>query len=198
MKIKPSDSKAWYEQNGDNTYRINYDLNPNSIVVDIGARYGEWCDIIKKKYGCNVYCFDVILDFCIVLNRKNYVVFNCAVIDKFGTINLGIFDNEASILHDETDTNNIITIESIPASEIFKLINKNEIDLIKINVEGAEYSILNNLIDSGLISKVRSIQVQFHLIENYEQQYNELSQKLKKTHKITWRFPFIWENWELI
>jgi len=197
MKIQPSDSKLWYQLNGDNTYRINYELNSNSIVIDIGARLGEWSDLIKQKYGCNIYCFEVIKEFCEQLKLKNYIVFNYAVVDKFGIINLGIFESEASILYDKNDTNRIITIESIPASEIFKLINKNEIDLMKINVEGAEYSILNNLIDNNLISKIKLLQIQFHLIENYVNLYNDVAKKLENTHKITWRFPFIWENWTI-
>jgi FkbM family methyltransferase len=198
MKIEPADSKLWYQMNGDNTYRINYNLNPNSIVVDIGARHGNWSDLIKQRYGCNVYCFEAVKEFCEQLKLKNYIVFNYAVVDDFGTIDLGIFEGEASILYDNKDTNNIINVESIPAFKMFELIDKDYIDLMKINVEGAEYNILNNLINNYLISKIKSIQVQFHLIKNCEELYNKISKNLEKTHKITWRFPFIWENWELI
>lgn len=197
MKIKPADSKTWYQQNGNNTYRINYDLNKNSVVVDLGARIGEWSDLIRQKYGCNVYCFEAIKEFSEQLKLKSYSVFNYAVVDRFGTVDLGIFESEASVLYDGCDTNKILTVDSIPASEIFNLINKNEIDLIKINVEGAEYGILNNLIDNNLVQKIKSIQVQFHIIKNYETQYNYIVEKLGQTHKITWRFPFVWENWQL-
>ena len=142
MKIEPADSKLWYQMNGDNTYRINYNLNPNSIVVDIGARHGNWSDLIKQRYGCNVYCFEAVKEFCEQLKLKNYIVFNYAVVDDFGTIDLGIFEGEASILYDNKDTNNIINVESIPAFKMFELIDKDYIDLMKINVEGAENNIM--------------------------------------------------------
>jgi len=195
MKIKPADSKLWYQKKGDTTYRIDYDLNINSIIVDIGARHGAWSDLIRNKYGCNTYCFEVIKEFCDQLKQKNYIVFNYAVNDNFGTIYLGIFEGEASILYN--NVNNNIVAESIPASKIFKLINKQKIDLMKINVEGAEYNILKNLINENLISNIKHIQIQFHLIENYEKLYDNIVKELEKTHKITWRFPFVWENWTI-
>jgi FkbM family methyltransferase len=197
MKIKPSDSTLWYLQNGDNTYRINYDLNNKSIVVDIGARHGNWSDLIKAKYNPQIYCFEVVNVFCKQLKEKGYNVFNKAVIDKTGIINLGIFESEASILYNENDTNEIITVESIPASQIFELIGSEIIDLMKINVEGAEYVILDNLIKSKSISKIKSIQIQFHLTNNSDVLYKNIINQLEKTHKMTWRFPFVWENWEI-
>ena len=100
MKIEPADSKLWYQMNGDNTYRINYNLNPNSIVVDIGARHGNWSDLIKQRYGCNVYCFEAVKEFCEQLKLKNYIVFNYAVVDDFGTIDLGIFEGRSRRVQD--------------------------------------------------------------------------------------------------
>jgi hypothetical protein len=39
--------------------------------------------------------------------------------------------------------------------------------------------------------------VQFHLIEqDNDLVYGKLSERLSKTHKISWRYPFVWENWE--
>jgi FkbM family methyltransferase len=194
MKIKPSDDTEWRNENGDNTYRVNYDLNQNSIVVDLGARHGDWSDIIRNKYSPKIYCFEVVPEFCNQLNGKGYNTFCVAVSDKNEKIKLGVFESEASIFYDSSEFES----ESISSDKIFNLIGNDNIDLMKINVEGAEYPILNKLISSGNISKINNIQVQFHLfgdIENNE--YEDLYQKLLETHKLSWRFPFVWENWEL-
>ena len=69
---------------------------------------------------------------------------------------------------------------------------------MKINVEGAEYPILKNLIETNSIIKIKNIQVQFHLFNDEENSdYELISKELSKTHKLTWRFPFVWENGEL-
>jgi hypothetical protein len=89
--------------------------------------------------------------------------------------------------------------EAISASEIFNMIGHDHIDLIKINVEGAEYSILKELISTGNIEKIKNLQVQFHLFDGNENlEYDSLFEKLSETHKLSWKFPFVWENWVLI
>lgn len=195
MKIKPSDDSEWRQINGDYTYRVDYSLTSESIVVDLGARHGDWCNIIKGKYLPKIYCFEVVEEFCNQLKSQGYTTYCVAVSDKKQKISLGVFESEASIFY---NTNEFIS-ESIAAYEIFDLINENYIDLLKINVEGAEYPILKNLIDTGRINKIKNIQVQFHLFDGVEKnEYDLISTELSKTHKLTWRFPFVWENWEII
>lgn len=194
IKILPSDSTQWYLDNGDNTLRIEYPgINQKSTVVDIGARHGAWSDQIKTKYSPRIFCFEVVSSFCEELSSKGYTVFQNAVYNKDGKIKIGIDDDEGSIYH----TENTFEVESIQANRIFGMIESDVIDLIKINVEGAEYSILDDLIRSNTISKIKNIQVQFHLIENHGEQYNNIVKDLEKTHKLTWRYPFVWENWEI-
>ena len=195
MKIKPADSSEWMSVRGDSTYRVNYDdLNQNSVVVDLGARHGNWVDLIKDKYNPKIYCFEIVNEFCNQLIDKGYNTFCIAVSDKEEKISIGIVDSEASIFND----NNDFEVDSIPASDIFKVINEDKIDLIKINVEGAEYPILKNLIESEGIKKIKNIQVQFHLFdEDINNDYETISNKLSETHNLTWRFPFVWENWQL-
>jgi FkbM family methyltransferase len=194
MKIKPSDDTNWRNENGDHTYRINYDLNNESVVVDLGARHGDWSDLIRRKYSPKIYCFEVVTQFCNQLISKGYNTFCLAVSDKKEKIKVGVFESEASIFYEDSN----FEAEAIPASEIFNLIGQDKIDLMKINVEGAEYPILNELINSGNISKITNLQVQFHLFDNSENnEYDTLFQKLSETHELSWRFPFVWENWVL-
>lgn len=194
MKIKPSNDIEWRQQNGDNTYRINYELNNNSIVVDLGARHGNWCNLIRGKYNSKIYCFEVVPQFCNELKNSGYDTFCVAVSDKKEKITLGVSESEASIFFNESTFES----DSIEAKEIFELIGQESIDLMKINVEGAEYPILKNLIESDKITKIKNIQVQFHLFDGKENSdYNYISEELSKTHELTWRFPFVWENWKI-
>lgn len=194
MKIKPSDSTQWYNENGDNTYRINYDLNSESVVVDLGARHGNWSTLIRNKYSPKIYCFEVVEQFCNELRNKNFQTFCLAVTDKNTKIKLGVFESEASIYYSDSD----FECESICASKIFETIGEEKIDLIKINVEGAEYNILNELISTDQIKKINNLQVQFHLFDGEQNDdYVEIANKLSETHTLTWRFPFVWENWVL-
>jgi len=77
---------------------------------------------------------------------------------------------------------------------------KHEISIVhfmKINIEGGEYDLLEHLLESGFISSITNIQVQFHdFVPNAEVQMNKIQHELSKTHSLTYQYPFVWENWQ--
>ena len=46
--------------------------------------------------------------------------------------------------------------------DVFKELDIGNVDLFKLNIEGSEYAVLDRMIETGLISRVRYLQVQFH------------------------------------
>jgi len=42
--------QRWFRDNGDRTHRINYDLDRDSIVFDLGGFEGSWSADIFEKY----------------------------------------------------------------------------------------------------------------------------------------------------
>src|SRR5262249_51252950 len=75
--------------------------------------------------------------------------------------------------------------------------NIGEVSLMKINIEGGEYDLLENLIATGLISRIRDIQVQFHMdIPDAERRMHAIQSRLAGTHRLTFQYPFVWENWQ--
>ena len=72
------------------------------------------------------------------------------------------------------------------------------IDLLKLNIEGGEFAVLDALIRSGWIKSVDNLQVQFHsFVEGAESKRAHLQKCLSETHVKTWDYPFVWENWSL-
>lgn len=195
MKIRPADSRQWYADNGDATLRQEYDLTEHSVVFDIGASVGDWCVPMYNRYKCNIHAFEPtdLYKTCYsrIWDKPKVKLYKKAAYNYDGLLNLGIDENEASIYHDT----NILSVECIDFKKFIRDNNFNEIDLIKINIEGAEYPLLLDLIDGGVIGAFRNMQIQFHIIEGFESQYDVIAQKLSATHHLTWRYPFVWENW---
>ena len=82
----------------------------------------------------------------------------------------------------------------------FIKINKiNHVDLIKINIEGGEYEVLETLLNNNMISIFKNIQVQFHdfIVENAKERMNAIQKKIALTHELTYQYEFVWENWKL-
>jgi hypothetical protein len=73
-----------------------------------------------------------------------------------------------------------------------------QIDLMKINIEGGEYELLEHLIATNWIRHIRNLQVQFHdFIPNAEQRMRRIQAGLAQTHSLTYQYVFVWENWRL-
>ena len=73
-----------------------------------------------------------------------------------------------------------------------------QVDLLKLNVEGAEYEILDNLISNNLLGKVKTLLIQFHLNQSIDySKYKILKNKILKTHNCEFESIFVWEKFTL-
>mgnify|MGYP001246724257 CR=1 FL=1 len=74
--------------------------------------------------------------------------------------------------------------------------NISEIDLMKINIEGGEYNVMQRLLDENKVRNIRCLQIQFHdLDKNSVQKKEYIRNLLYKTHTCEYCYEFIWENW---
>ena len=93
---------------------------------------------------------------------------------------------------------NISEIKIVEAAAFLRDQGITRIDLIKINIEGGEYDLLENLIGEGIINKIVNIQVQFHdFVPNAYVRMKNIQEELSKTHELTYQYEFVWENWRL-
>ena len=192
--------KPWFAVAGDKTLRLDYDLDENSLVFDIGGYEGNWTSEIFNKYACNVHIFEPVRSFYTIIKNK-FSHNKKTVINNFGLSNI----SKTELICLSADKSSVFEIfeetEEIKLVKISDYINNNNIeiiDLIKINIEGGEYDLLTDLIETGLVSKVKNIQVQFHdFIDNSEQKMLCIQEKLSETHEITYQYKYVWENWKL-
>jgi hypothetical protein len=69
---------------------------------------------------------------------------------------------------------------------------------MKINIEGGEYDLLDHLIETGWIRRIRDVQIQFHdFVSGATQRMHHIQAALKNTHHTTYQYPFVWENWHI-
>ena len=179
---------AEWQEKGLEYLRYEYDLSPEDLVIDIGAYKGEWATQMCSRYGCQMI-----------------------VIEPTGSIigfPYGEVINKAAGTHNGKETfggayyytsQHEIGSTEYPCFDINELLETlPQISLVKINIEGAEYDLLNHIIDAGFHKRIRNLQVQFHQIEGepYKDWHEKIQTKLSATHKLTWFYPFVWENWE--
>ena len=188
----------YFKMNGDKTLRINYDLNKDSIVFDIGGYEGQWAHDIFSKYQCNIHIFEPVPVFADNI-KKRFVDNKKITVHQFGlskdNSNEKIYLNKdgSSLFRKKGDMKEIKLLKITD----FFLENKIEsVDLMKINIEGGEYDLLEELIKTNLIKEIKNIQIQFHdFVPNAKQRMKKIQKSLGKTHRLTYQFKFVWENW---
>jgi len=192
----------WYKDKGDDNLRLNYNLNKNSIIFDIGGYLGDFTEKISKKFESKIYLFEPNLEFyekCLnkFKNNKNIKCFGFGLGKTNGEFYLS--DNkEASSTVRILDKNKTKKIKIKKVSDIIEELKINKIDLMKINIEGGEYDLLFFLIEKDLISRINNLQIQFHsFVPNAKNNREKIINLLKKTHKNDWSYYFMWENWSL-
>lgn len=191
----------WFATNGDNTLRLDYNLNESSIVFDLGGYHGNWTADIFCKYGCFVYVFEPAKKFadiikCRFSNNKKIFVNQFGLSNSNTTANLSLGDDSSSTFSQENGKTEEIKL--VDAMEFFKKNSISRIDLMKINIEGGEYDLLEYLIKTGYIKNIKNIQVQFHdFVPKAQERMKEIQKNLEKTHLITYQYKFVWENWQL-
>lgn len=196
--------KEWRRVHGDTTLRINYPINKDSVVIDCGGFYGEWTKMLQNRFDPTIYLFEPVRQFAESLkvqflqNPKVHVI-ESAVGNKDGE-EVFFISPAQSAWNSTTSTAspgwNEIKVLVINFANWINQQNFEKIDLLKLNIEGGEYDILEQLLETKLIEQIEHIQIQFHRFpKGAEQRRDAIRKALTKTHKNTYNYDFVWESW---
>jgi FkbM family methyltransferase len=191
----------FFNDGGEINLRYKYNLNENSIVVDLGGYQGQWASDIFSRYQSYIYIFEPVKSF------YTYIEQRFKLNNKINVYNYGIGNSNRkesfSVSGDSSslysDSKNHETVNIIDFVSFLNVNSIKYIDLIKINIEGGEYEVLEALINSGYVVNIKNLQIQFHnVFPNAEERMLKIQNQLSKTHKLTYQYVFVWENWEII
>lgn len=182
--------------------RYEYDLNENSIVIDLGCYIGEFTKIMKDKFNCYIYSFEPIKlfhDVCVdkFKNNSKIKVYKAGLSNENKKVDFTIGGEASSMFSDEDRPE--IDVDLIKIDDFLEQEKIQKVNVLKMNIEGGEYDLLEYMIKNNLTEKFENIQVQFHndVFEGWEEKYNFIINNLTKTHHLTYKFEFKFENWEI-
>lgn len=190
--------KKYFRDGGDEKFRYEYPLNNDSLVLDFGGFKGQWASDIYSRYNCRILVFEPVKSFAGNISERfkhnsNIEVFSFALGNNRRQDVIALEDNSSSIYIDSGIKEKIQFEDALDFfnNKIFQ-----NVDLMKINIEGGEYELLARLIETGLIKKIKNIQVQFHNYGPDDKMHMEnICLELSKTHFATYQYKFVWENW---
>jgi len=180
------------------------ELTPECTVVDIGAFTGKWAQHISNLYDCTIYSFEP--------NPKSYerleerAEHNPKLHPR--PYGLGNRDEQVDFVLSGLGSTEVydhveleagaqrVKVDIADVARVWRELDLQRIDLVKINIEGAEYDLLDRMLELGLQESVQSFLIQFH--EWHPRAYSrrrKILKELRKTHRCEWNFGFVWEKW---
>lgn len=168
-------------------YKNNYDdgwwesnktsggsLHNRKVFIDGGAHFGESLELFKEKYNdyreYEIHMFEPHPDFSI---NTSSIDNGCVVHRKAIWTTNGIldfykgWDLSGSVMKSKTtgnlDKDNPIKVESIDISSwILNTFTEDDHIVLKLDIEGAEYDVLEKMIVTGAIKYIKTLYIEFH------------------------------------
>lgn len=177
------------------------DLDASATVLDVGAFRGAGAAQIAELYGCRVLAFEPNPDYYADLEAR------FADDPRVETLPYGLGASDAvlpmqklgpgSTVYGEPDPDAAtVDVQIRDVAAVFDELGLDRVDLMKLNIEGAEYDLLERMFAAGLHDRVRYLLIQFH--EWYPRAHLRrwrIRRRLRRTHEQVWCFPWIFELW---
>jgi len=134
-------------------------------------------------------------------NNNKIKVYNYALEASNRTEQIAIANAGSSLasygrFNDKSMPSETILVKDIAA--VLKELKIDDVHLCKINIEGSEYPLLERCFEKDIYLRFKNIQVQFHsFADKLGKKRDAIRKKLKKTHYLTYDYPYQWENWKL-
>lgn len=171
---------------------LDFEVNGESVVWDVGGFEGRWALAMKERGAAPVVYEPVPEYAAALLHHEGLTVRAYGLSDHPHTGEIVVAGDRSSEY-----TGNGMRV-SVGFCDVAWALGDTVVDVLKLNVEGAEYPILERLLSTGKIVQIRSLLVQFHtFIPSFGERYLAIRRGLERTHTLKWRERFVWERWDL-
>jgi FkbM family methyltransferase len=143
-------------------------LDSDSLVIDLGANLGQFSEAITREFKCSCYAIEAAPSLYSQLPENGLVKnFNYdAISDRNEPLKFYISDSrECNSLTQEVASSHGLQGEiSVDGITLETFLNNQRIelvDLLKIDIEGAEEAVFNSTTDATLCN-VKQISIEFH------------------------------------
>jgi len=170
-----------------------------NIFLDCGSWNGCSVNFFRANYpegmDYEVFCFEPLPENIEKLKRlKDVTIIEKAVSDKTGILRFykGLSQSGTLFIEKttgEVDKNNWIEVLTVDLSRWIELnLNENDNIILKLNVEGAEYSIIEKMYNNGTISYIDKFYIQWH--------WSKIGLSKAEHERIKAMLPFKEHSWD--
>ncbi len=200
-KNYPGEFGRFFKDGGMSALLKNIKINDKSIVIDVGAFKGEFAEKILLKFGSNLILLEPLINEYNILEKKFFLNEKIKLINKALSDHnkkAYLLNNANNSLITNKNSNKTLEVDCLDVKDLFD--GELNIDLIKLNVEGSEYEIIEKLIDLNYLTKCKNYLIQFHHKDNkefYVRKKNIEKNFIDNNFLKVVNYEYVWELWVL-
>jgi FkbM family methyltransferase len=171
LNITINCNSIWLGSKYGGFYIFPNSLSENSIIYSFGIGDDISFDIsLIKKFNCKIFAFDptpksiyYINDNFISLSNFHffdYGLSNISGLQNFYLPKNNNFISGSTINQNNVNINNFILVKMKTFKEINEIFDHKIIDILKMDIEGSEYDVIDDILNSNVI--INQILVEFH------------------------------------
>ena len=190
----------FWRAGGDLLLTRDLPIDDEDLAIDAGAYRGDWSAELLVQYGCRVMLIEAVPDFARSLTQrfrhnKRVQIVAGAIAHHDGTTTINVNSNSSSMFRVPNSQQSVET-RLIDVKRLMDEEKRHDVACLKLNVEGAEYDVLERLIAVQQMPRVRELIVQFHdFAPDALRRRSAIQAALTDTHVCRFDYPFVWERW---
>jgi len=187
--MKPFTQELLYQFDG---------LTPESICVDAGSHEGNWSHAMWEKYGCKIVALEPIPRYIhetfLRLANTNATIIPMGLSDSTGLDNFKVHGAMSGAFAEGPEQ--IVAV--IGVQFLMRLYNIGTCSVLKLNIEGGEYSVLECILKHNKAHQFTNIIVQPHTcVREFESRWKAIDEGLQKTHELVFHQDWCWSGYKL-
>ena len=180
----------WDEKN------LEWDLNEDSVVFEVGAYRGRWAYQIASRYNPRLYCFEPQVWACDVTRNvlkdfPNAQVFNYALGDFNQRARLGNHDTDGAALGCNKGLTQYVDVRGIHT--VLRELEIKHIDLMLMNIEGYEKTLIPHMFERGIFPEI--LVFQYHDIDERGIAWMD-DLFVRNEYQRVWDYGWVLSAWE--
>jgi FkbM family methyltransferase len=140
-------------------------VSRGSVIIDLGANHGGFCRSMIARFGCRCIAVEANPSLCASIPPDPLLtVVNAAIAAESGMLPFHICGNDEASSLRRREREGIVETVLVPAMTLGELLdryNLSTVDLLKVDIEGAEIEVLESFPDE-LVRRIPQITVEFH------------------------------------
>lgn len=190
--------QSWKENDGDHTLALDWPIDSNSYVWEIGGYEGRWAAQMAEKFDPVINIFEPQIWACHILEKRfqgnpKVIVHRLGLWTHYAVLKLWEHDTDgASVVKNSGRKNELCDF-----ADIFHP-SPTEVDVCLMNIEGGEFVLLPYMIALDQMKRFRYFWCQFHpgVVEHGEEKARLIYAGMERTHSVLWDYYPTAVAWE--